>query len=406
MNIYSSLIAGRFWCFIGALLMIWAGLAAQAQAACGTATQTTLLAGQTIAIGSVTVENDEQFLYVNYFSDGDWLIAETHLAVATRPEDLPQTRKGNAIPGRFDYQTSHPSGVTEVTHILDLSAWPPDTQLFIAAHSVVVSNTASETAWGEGLGFPGADWAMYFSHTVQPCPPPIYPGVIQFDQPDISVLENGSSVTVHLVRSDGSDGDVEVTLAYEDLEAILGDDYDAPVTTVFFGDGETIKDVEVFITNDAIDEFDESFNIQIVDVVGAQVGAQSEMTCTIVDDDDVPSNPGFLSFANEITFVNEDDGTISIEVVRIDGSDGLVSVDYVIIGDTAMPDSDYQAVSGTLYFEDGETTHSFPITILEDEEIEDDEVIFLELMNPVGAMLGAYSIAEVIILDNDEDYPE
>lgn len=407
MKTYTSLIVGRFLCVMGALLMSWAGLTTQTQAACGTATQTVLLAGQSIPAGLVEVENDEQFLYVNYLSDGDWLITETHLAVATQPEDLPQTKKGNAIPGRFAYKTTHPSGVSEVTHILDLSAWPTGSQLYIAAHSVVVSNVGSETAWGEGLGFPGADWSMYFSYTVQPCsPPPVYPGVIEFDQPDIDVLESGYSITVHLVRNGGSDGDVEVTLAYEDLGATRDDDYHAPISTVFFNDGETSKDVEIFILNDEIDEIDESFSVQIVDVVGAQIGPQSEMICTIVDDDDLPANPGYLAFADEIIFVNEDDGAITIDVVRTDGSDGAVSVDYIITGDTATPDSDYQAASGTLYFEEGETTKSFTITILDDVEVENTEAIVMELTNPVGAMLGTPFLAEVNILDNDMVFPQ
>ena len=146
---------GRISRWVLALLIGLATLSAQAQAACGTATETILMAGQTIPAGSVVVENDGQNLYVTYRTDGNWLITETHLAVATRPEDLPQTSKGNAIPGQFAYQTSHDPGVTEVTHTIDVTAWPPGTPLYIAAHSVVVSAAGSETAWGEGQAFPG-----------------------------------------------------------------------------------------------------------------------------------------------------------------------------------------------------------------------------------------------------------
>lgn len=262
-------------------------LTAQAQTFCGTETETTLLAGQTIPAGSVTVSNDGQDLLVTYHTDGDWLITETHLHVATRPEDLPQTRKGNAIPGRFDYKGAYDDGVTEATHSITLANWPAGTQLYIAAHCVVVSTAGSETAWGNGFDFPGNNWAMYFAYTVQPCEPPSSnSGVIEFAQPSISVAENAVSIILQLVRNDGSDGDVTVTLEYVGLSATEGDDYQPGTTTVTFADGETEKQVEVFILDDEIDENDELFGIYLIDVAGAQLGDQLEMTCTIVDDDD------------------------------------------------------------------------------------------------------------------------
>ena len=54
-------------------------IAGQAQASCGQMTETTLMAGQNIPVGSVVVENDAQYLYVTYQTDGNWLITETHL---------------------------------------------------------------------------------------------------------------------------------------------------------------------------------------------------------------------------------------------------------------------------------------------------------------------------------------
>jgi hypothetical protein len=236
--------------------------------------------------------------------------------------------------------------------------------------------------------------------------PTITPGLIAFADDAVSVNEYEPSITVELVRTDGSDGDVEVILAYSDLSATWSEDYDTPVTAVYFSDGETSKEVEILILDDEIVEIDEMFNIQIVDVEGAQIGPLNEITCTIIDDDTPPANPGVLSFAQEIIFVDEGEPLLNIEVVRTDGSDGTVLVDYLIIGDTATQDIDYQAIGGTLQFEDGETTKNFTITIVEDEEIEDDETIVLELINPVNATLGSPWIAEVTILDNDEVHPQ
>ena len=258
----------------------------QAHASCGEITETALIAGQSIPVGSVTVENDAQYLYVTYQTDGNWLITETHLDVATRPEDLKQTSKGNAVPGRFAYSSEHDPGVVTVTHTIDLAAWPSGTPLFLAAHSVVVSASGSETAWAEGLDFPGNNWAMYFSYEIQSCdPPPIEPGVIDMLPSTIEVPENGVSIILHLIRTNGSDGQATVTLATNDISATMGDDYEAGPTTVIFDDGETEKYIEIFILDDTQVEGDEQFVVQISDVTGAEMGVDTSTVCTIIDDD-------------------------------------------------------------------------------------------------------------------------
>lgn len=272
-----------------ALIILAIGLtpiAEQAQASCGQITETTLIAGQSIPVGSVIVENDAQYLYVTYQTDGNWLITETHLDVATRPEDLKQTSKGNAVPGRFAYKSEHAPGVATVTHTIDLTAWPSGTQLFLAAHSVVVSSSGSETAWAEGLDFPGNNWAMYFSYGVQSCdPPPIEPGIIDMLPSTIDILENGVSITLQLIRSNGSDGPATVSLVTNDITATMGDDYETVATTVSFDDGETEKFIEIYILDDTQMESDEQFMVQIDNVTGAEMGASTSTICTIIDND-------------------------------------------------------------------------------------------------------------------------
>jgi hypothetical protein len=258
----------------------------QAQAACGQSMETTLIAGQNIPVGSVTIENDEQYLYVTYQTDGDWLITETHLDVATHPEDLKQTPKGNAIPGRFAYKTDHSPGVSTVIHAIDLSAWPSASQLYVAAHSVVVSASGSETAWAEGLDFPGSDWAMYVAYEVQSCDPaPIDPGVIDLLPTAVDVPEHDVFVTLMLIRTDGSDGEATVTLVTNDITATMGDDYEAVTATVTFADGETEKFIDIYILEDSLTESDEQFTVQISGVTGATMGTNTLTTCTIIDND-------------------------------------------------------------------------------------------------------------------------
>ena len=259
----------------------------QTQDSCGEIMETALIAGQNIPVGSVIIENDEQHIYVTYQTDGDWLITETHLDVAAMPEDLKQTRTGNPVPGRFAYQSQHDPGVTTVTHTIDLSAWPSISQFYIAAHCVVVSGAGSETAWAEGMNFPGNNWAMYVDYLRQDCAPsPVEPGVIDMQAQTVEIMENAVSITLHLVRTNGSDGPVTVTLEVNDITATQDDDYKTDTNIVTFEDGETEKSFDVFILDDMQAESDEQFVVQISHVEGAALGPNASTTCTIIDDDE------------------------------------------------------------------------------------------------------------------------
>jgi hypothetical protein len=61
---------------------------------------TDLTAAKTIDAGNI---NDAATLTVTYEATYPWCLLETHLHVATNESDIPQTKKGNAKPGQFEY---------------------------------------------------------------------------------------------------------------------------------------------------------------------------------------------------------------------------------------------------------------------------------------------------------------
>jgi hypothetical protein len=151
--------------------------------------KTDLLAGQHTVVGELLVWNDGDSLYIKYAAtEPGWYLTETHLHVATSLDDIPQ-RKGNPVPGQFDYKAKHDSGVTGYIYVIELNDWGSGTELFIATQAVVCqkggrkgksmflttipielvsSKSACETAWGDGDDFPGKNWATYFTYRVQP----------------------------------------------------------------------------------------------------------------------------------------------------------------------------------------------------------------------------------------------
>lgn len=108
-------------------------------------TVTDLIAGQHINVGTVTAWDDGAYLYVKYSTKDGWVLTETHLAVATSLDGIPQTKKGNPIPGKFPYSEEHYPPVTVFTYKIDMGevGFGVGDTLYIAAHAVVF-NLANE----------------------------------------------------------------------------------------------------------------------------------------------------------------------------------------------------------------------------------------------------------------------
>lgn len=178
---------------------------------------TNLMAGQSINVGTVNVTQTEGDLCVEFvITDPEWYITETHLAIATDPDLLPQTGSGNPQVGQFPYSDSGLHTQSSLFCIDYVAAgYAANTELFLAAHAVVVREgnsgqvVQSETAWGEGTGFSGRSWAMYFNHTLSECVPPNAPPTASagIDQSLTCVAPGQSEVTLDGTGSTDPDGD-------------------------------------------------------------------------------------------------------------------------------------------------------------------------------------------------------
>ncbi len=113
-------------------------------------------------------------------------------------------------------------------------------------------------------------------------------------------------------------------------------------------------------------------------------------------------NPGVISIDLESSIFNEDIFQIAIPIIRTEGSDGTVTVDYSINNGTAIEGEDFIAISsGTLTFEDGEIIKELIVEIIDDTLAETNETISIAIGNSTGATLGLSRTAIVTIQDND-----
>ena len=184
-------------------------------------------------------------------------------------------------------------------------------------------------------------------------------------------------------------------------DASLDDDYQFTSGTLSWADGETgSKQISLTILDDAIDEDDESIVVALSRAThGAVLGDIASISVSITDND----SAGTLQFTQATAHVIENVGQVKLDVSRVDGSSGAVSVDYMVTGGTASVGEDYQNASGTLNWENGDITDkSIILTVVDNNLQEVNETIQVSLSDPSNnAVLGTQSYLVVTIEDED-----
>jgi len=184
---------------------------------CGEPLIITLYAARSIDVGQVIVFNNTDYLTIRIQTAGGWVLNETHVAVATSLEEIPQTRSGNPKVGRFSLSARHDPPVSYDEYEIDCEYESGQT-LFLAIHAAVELQDENgqaiqdEGAWADGLEFPGKNWATYFNYTVRSCEDPgeiivslSAESVCEYDPLLISwaPASGESTMRIELLRDDG-----------------------------------------------------------------------------------------------------------------------------------------------------------------------------------------------------------
>ena len=119
--------------------------------------------------GTVTVSNDADYIYITYTSEGDWILAETHLYVGDCTL-IPMNDDGTPDTGLYPYAGVH-TKLRTYTYQVPLSLIPVGTSGCISAQTVLVklddANQVIEqqTAWGQSISVKDRDGISfeYFS---------------------------------------------------------------------------------------------------------------------------------------------------------------------------------------------------------------------------------------------------
>jgi hypothetical protein len=127
---------------------------------------------------------------------------------------------------------------------------------------------------------------------VSATPPPANRGTVSILPTAINVDESVGTVPFQITRTGGSEGDVSVLVATQNLTAAAPGDFVAFSQVVSFASGEAgSKTVQLTIVDDAKVEDDETLKIRLSQPTGGVAIGASEATITILDNDQAVPPP-------------------------------------------------------------------------------------------------------------------
>jgi Calx-beta domain len=226
---------------------------------------------------------------------------------------------------------------------------------------------------------------------------PGYPPNISISDVALNEGDTGTSdATFGVTLSGATTHRITINYATADATAIQGTDYLSTNGSLIFEPGETTKSFTVSVLGDVLDEFDETFDLNLT---SATVGiiTRGQGTCTIIDDDPPPS----ISI-NDTSVIEGNLGTHNAGFsVNLSATSGKpIAVDYSTSDGTAIAGTDYISSFGTLTFAAGQTVRTILVPVIGDKINEPDETFFVTFTNPQNVTIARAQATGIIVNDD------
>ena len=221
-------------------------------------------------------------------------------------------------------------------------------------------------------------------------------------QPTITFVdvttENEDAQNATFEATLSAESGLDITLDYFTAQetATPGADYTETSGTLTITAGNLLGNFVVPVLADAIDEDNETVQINFNNNIGAVLD-QSSVTLTITDDDDAPN----ITIA-DVTTADESAANATFTVSLSEASAKDITVNYDASSDTALLSSDFSPTSGILTIAAGATSGTFDVPVLADTIFEGNETAIITLSNAVNATISD-SEAILTITDDDDD---
>jgi len=223
--------------------------------------------------------------------------------------------------------------------------------------------------------------------------------VVQFTAASSSAAETAGTASITVDLAPASTRTITVDYAIGASSTADGDgvDYTLAEGTLTFDPTEVAESIVVQLHDDVLDEDDETIVVTLSNPVNATIGTNGTFTLTILDDEATPS----VQFTATASSDDEGAGTINLGVESSAVSGRDVTVDYAVTGGTVTT-GDYTLAAGTLTIEEGLTSDSIELQLINDLIDEDDQTLVVTLSNPANATLGANTTHTFTINDDDD----
>lgn len=200
----------------------------------------------------------------------------------------------------------------------------------------------------------------------------------------------------------------DITLNYhtENGSAIAGQDYTETKGTLTLAKGSTQIDIAIDIIGDDNTEKDETFNLIIDSIKGAELAnnaTQLTATITLINDDDAIFS--LLDQKNLVAdLIEKNTRHTHLFSIKISPLKTETTLDYYTKNGTAIAGQDYAETKGTLTLAKGSTQIDINIDIIGDDNTENDETFNLIIDNIQGGELAsnATQLTVNITLINDD----
>lgn len=220
------------------------------------------------------------------------------------------------------------------------------------------------------------------------------PPTIEFVVPDSTFVESAGTVVVEVQLSDAATSEVTVPLIVSGTAEPSGIDVTVAPDPLVLSAGESSGQFTVTIEPDLLHEEDETLQLELGALVGAEPGSQVSHVLTIEDDDDPP----VVQFTAFRTVVAEQSGGFDVRV-ELDAISGLdVTVPFTVSGNASGSD-DLSYPPEPILIPAGESFADLPVTLVKDQIVEVGDRVLFTLEAPGNATLGPITSYLVAIED-------
>ncbi|XP_057687080.1 adhesion G-protein coupled receptor V1 isoform X4 [Corythoichthys intestinalis] len=219
-------------------------------------------------------------------------------------------------------------------------------------------------------------------------------GVFNFSPGFLSVNgtepEDGHSAV--LLKVDRSFGDLSNVTVYWEADASSEGELLNQSGNIFFGVGQTLQSFTIPVAQDEVPELDRSFTVSLVNVSHGRLGVETSSTLTVLASD----HPyGVFVFSNTTRPVRlpEGDSAVTLSILRQKGLMGQVRVTFRTLKETdpepyntpgvgrATEGRDFIPLLDSVLFLANQREANITIRVLDDEDPERDESVFIQLIS-------------------------